>query len=60
VTAVFGGVNIIVPESCRVSLRGAALFGGYDDKTSNRADNHEAADLVITGFAVFGGVEIRN
>ena len=31
--AVFGGVDVIVPEGWRVQLGGLPIFGGYEDKT---------------------------
>jgi len=45
-----------------VTVRGAGIFGGYEDKTM---DAHMAADakqphLIVNGFAVFGGVTIQN
>lgn len=60
--AVFGGIEITVPRTWKVIMKGAAVFGGCDDKTvSPRPEpGFEPPTLIITGAAVFGGVEIRN
>jgi len=60
--ALFGGVNIKVPENWRVSVRGAGIFGGYEDKTLRRRSdvNMNSPLLVVNGFAVFGGIEVKS
>jgi predicted membrane protein len=62
VQAMFGGVELRIPETWIVDLRGMALFGGYDDKTvPPRVEEGKVAPrLIITGHAVFGGISIRN
>ncbi len=62
IQAMFGGVELRVPESWIVDLRGMALFGGYDDKTvPPRAEEGKVPPrLIITGHALFGGISIRN
>lgn len=60
--AMFGGVDIRVPETWTVTVRGSGIFGGYEDKTAApRTDEiGKRPMLVITGFAVFGGVTVKN
>lgn len=61
--ATFGGVEIRVPETWSVNVRGLGLFGGYEDHTVHPPPNgagESAKRLIVTGYAVFGGVEIRN
>jgi predicted membrane protein len=64
VNAIFGGVEIRVPYEWQVVSRGAPIFGGYVDKTRLRRTEDPANTtpkiLVLTGAAVFGGVEIKN
>lgn len=57
----WGGIEIKVPRGWEVVSRGVALLGGFEDKTQP-ADVSDAARprLVVTGFAVMGGVEIKN
>lgn len=60
--AMFGGGEIIVPQTWEVVVRGLALFGGHNDET--RRPLQEPAvprkALVITGAWVFGGFNIKN
>jgi predicted membrane protein len=61
VTAVFGGMNIIVPSEWRVVVKGVPIFGGCSNKThSNNSANENAPVLVINYFAAFGGLDVRN
>lgn len=62
VAAVFGGVEITVPRNWKVVLRTAAVLGGCDDRTipPRPEPGVETSTLVVTGAAVFGGIEIRN
>jgi predicted membrane protein len=62
VNAVFGGAEITVPRTWKVLMKSAAVFGGCDDRTvpPRPEPGLEPTTLVITGAAVFGGIEIRN
>ncbi|MET8762953.1 LiaF domain-containing protein [Lentzea sp. NPDC004782] len=60
--ALFGGVDVLVPEGWRVSVGGLPFMGGIDDKTSN--DERELPDdapvLTVNGTALFGAVVVAN
>jgi hypothetical protein len=58
----FGGVDIRVPETWNVVMKGMPLFGGFEDKTIHpKPDpNVKTPELVITGAAIFGGVKTDN
>jgi hypothetical protein len=59
--ATFGGIELCVPETWLVVTRGLGLFGGYEDKTiPPRAQDGDPPRLVIKGYAIFGGVAVRN
>lgn len=60
--ALFGGVEIRVPEEWSTSLEGTGLFGGYEDKTvqPRLESSGQAKRLIVRGLALFGGVEVRN
>jgi Cell wall-active antibiotics response 4TMS YvqF/Domain of unknown function (DUF5668) len=60
--AVFGGIELTVPEHWRVSVQGAGIFGGYSDETHPLpiAADEKRPHLIITGSAVFGGVSVKN
>ncbi len=59
--ALFGGVDVVVPEGWRVSLSGTPIFGGFEDKTTG--DGEASADaplLAVHATAIFGGVDVKN
>jgi len=60
--ATFGGIDIKVPDTWLVVTRGQGVFGGYEDKTIPPKQQEGVAPpkLIITGFAVFGGISIEN
>jgi predicted membrane protein len=60
--AIFGGIEIRVPENWNVTVRGSGIFGGYEDETldSRMAPDAKQPHLIVNGFAVFGGVNIKN
>lgn len=58
-TAIFGGVDIRVPQDWNIVVKGTPIFGGIDDKNVMRPHDPNAPMLVIDVTAVFGGVEIR-
>lgn len=60
--ATFGGIDIRVPENWRVMTRGVGIFGGYEDKTipPRPQEGVEAPKLIIKGYALFGGITVKN
>jgi len=58
VFAIWGGINIKVPPDWTVVLNGTPLMGGFSEKTVTPPDTSKR--LVITGYAIMGGVEVRN
>lgn len=59
--AIFGGGEIRVPDTWRVSVRGAAIMGAFVDETQPPMDAGPGTKrLVVSGSAVFGGVNIKN
>ncbi len=59
-SALFGGVDLQVPETWNVSVEGHGIFGGYEDKTLHAMPESARPRVVITGSAVFGGVVVKN
>jgi predicted membrane protein len=57
-SAWWGGIEIRVPEDWTVESRGVALMGAFED-CSRRPDDPRKK-LIVTGYAVMGGVEIKN
>ncbi len=63
--AVFGGVELRVPENWNVEARNQTMFGGYSDKTRNSKRAADPANaggktLIISGTVMFSGVEVKN
>ncbi|WP_190131897.1 DUF1707 SHOCT-like domain-containing protein [Streptomyces mashuensis] len=54
----FGGAEIKLPENVTVRGAGTGIFGGFDVRT-NEADDPDAPVVVVTGYALFGGVEAK-
>ena len=58
VFAVMGGITIKCPPDWTVVLQGTPIMGGFDEKTITPPNN--AKRLIINGYAIMGGVEVRN
>ncbi len=58
VFALWGGIEIKVPDDWTVSLEGTPLLGGFSEKTSAPRDNSKR--LIVRGVALMGGVDVRN
>jgi predicted membrane protein len=60
--AIFGGIELVVPEEWIVKVSGLPLFGGLDNKTKKSALDDERIKPVIKikYLALFGGIEIKN
>ncbi len=59
VFAMWGGIEIRVPEDWTVNSRVVPLLGGVEDKT-HPAPGSTAHRLVLRGFAIMGGIEVKN
>jgi len=58
VFTIWGGITIKVPPDWTVVWTGTALMGGFTEKTVSAP--HAGKRLVIRGYAIMGGVEVRN
>jgi len=58
-TALFGGVEIIVPDDWNVIITGTPIFGGIDSKSRRKSDAKSGKDIYIHCTVAFGGVEIK-
>lgn len=58
VFAFWGGVTIKCPPDWTVILMGTPILGGFEEKTVVPPDGRKR--LIIRGYAIMGGVEIRN
>jgi predicted membrane protein len=58
VFAVFGGITIKCPPDWTVVLHGTPILGGFDEKTAAPPDTSKR--LIVTGYAILGGVDVHN
>jgi hypothetical protein len=57
--ALWGGVEILVPESWTVELKGIPIMGAFEDNTRHPVGG-PVQRLVVKGVAIMGGVEVKN
>jgi predicted membrane protein len=60
VVQLFGGVKMVVPANWEIKSDITAILGGFDDKRTTPQGPSSGKKLVITGFVMFGGVEIKS
>lgn len=59
-TAIFGGIDIIVPENVKVRVKSTGIFGGTSNKARRPDDGAEnVITLYVSSLALFGGVDIK-
>jgi len=56
VCAIFGGIDILLPENVNVKVNATGIFGGVSDKTVHKTN---APTVYISGICMFGGVDIK-
>jgi len=59
VFALWGGIDLVVPEGWRVEGRVTPILGAFQDLTKTPADPN-APKLIVRGEAVMGGIEVLN
>jgi len=59
-TALFGGINIFVPENVKVRVKSTSIFGGTSNK-ARRADDgaEDVITLYVSALSMFGGIDIK-
>jgi predicted membrane protein len=58
VFAVMGGISLRIPPDWTVVLRGTPIMAAFEEKTASPAAG--AKRLIISGYAIMSGVEVRN
>ena len=56
-TAIFGGIEIRVPENVNVKVKSRSVFGGVNNKVTRKQEN--VPTIYVNGSAIFGGVTIK-
>ncbi|MFB6827134.1 DUF1707 domain-containing protein [Streptomyces virginiae] len=57
--AVMGGIQITVPPGVEVDVRGFGFMGAFDQRDNPGPAEPGAPRVVVTGFAFWGGVEVK-
>ncbi len=57
-TAVFGSVNLLLPEGTPVRADGFSLFGSLHNHMSDQGEEGRPA-VFVSGVNVFGGTEVK-
>lgn len=58
---IFGGAKLIVPADWVIHNEAVAIFGGIEDKRPQPANiNFPEKVLILKGFVMFGGIEIKS
>lgn len=55
-----GGITIKVPMDWIVMLEGTPIMGGFEEKTVPPAAGAVPKRLILRGYVIMGGVEVRN
>jgi predicted membrane protein len=62
--AIFGGIELIVPERWKVVYEGQSILGGYSDETRppipDPFGDSKKKTLLLRGRAIFGGIVVKN
>jgi hypothetical protein len=58
--ALFGAVDIIVPEGVRVEVSGGGIFGAFEGKEDAQGYGPDAPVIQVEGAAIFGAVEVKH
>ena len=56
--AVFGGIEIMVPENVNIKVKSTPIFGATSNKT-NRKYDEKLPTIYVNSFCMFGGVDIK-
>lgn len=57
-SAIFGGIDIYVPEDVKVKVKSTSIFGGVSDDKKH-SDKNDAKVIYVNATCIFGGVEIK-
>jgi hypothetical protein len=60
VNMMFGGAEIQIPKTWSADVRGVGLFGAFSDETQHPDPATNPPRLTLTGYAMFGGVNVTN
>lgn len=56
--AVFGGIDVMIPEGVNVKINATSIFGGVSDK-KKRSAQENAPTVYINATCMFGGMDLK-
>jgi predicted membrane protein len=57
---IFGGTTLIIPSNWQIRSEAVTIFGGIDDKRRQLTHGEPERILILKGFTMFGGLEIKS
>jgi len=60
IVQVMGGTKIVIPSNWEIRSDITSIFGNIEDKRQNITTTDHNKVLIIDGFSIFGGIEIRS
>lgn len=57
ISAIFGGIDILLPENVKVIVEATSIFGGVSDKRASK--DASGVTVRIKGLCLFGGADIK-
>ena len=58
-TAIFGGIDVLVPNDWEVVIDSSSIFGAVEDKHRGPREAEKKATLFVRATVIFGGIEIK-
>lgn len=58
-SAIFGGIDIFVPDNVKVKIRSNSIFGGVSNKQKNTSKDKNEKIIYINATIMFGGIDIK-
>ena len=58
-SAIFGGIELCIPDNMKVKIKSNSIFGGVEDKRKNIEVDKKSVTIYINATCLFGGVEIK-
>lgn len=57
-SSIFGGIDIYIPDNCKVKIKSNSIFGGVSNNKKYNVDDNSYT-IYINASCMFGGVEIK-
>ena len=58
-SAIFGGIELCIPNNVKVKVKSNSIFGGVEDKRKNIEYDKNVITIYVNATCLFGGVDIK-